>query len=382
MFSHSPSINKVGRLVVCVLIFSFLHAATHKARAHNPDTSYAKLEIGTERLELRLTYDLFTLSKITPIDDDGDHRVSKQELEGHLTQIQQFLSKSVILEIAGMTPGLGKAGDLIWPVSPDEAIHEKDFHAASSLVGLRFTREVDELPEDVTLTFKFFNRFGDRHAVLGKFVLNGVETEVSFNQFEPDFLFDTGYQPPLMRRLLKFCKLGVEHIFFGYDHICFLLALILVAGLKDMVRVITSFTLAHSITLGLATFDVVRLPSRMVEAAVAATIVYVALENVFRSSRPHRWALTFCFGLIHGFAFATVLENLSLPVGSLFRCLLSFNVGVELGQLAVVLLLLPAVMFLQRSTHARVFVRGASGLIALLGVVWFLERVNVIGPWK
>lgn len=342
--------------------------------AHNPDTSYARVEIAPSGVTLKLTYDLFTLSKIVALDEDGDHRVTREELQKHAAEIQDFLSRYIGLEVSGATPGLGRMKGFVWPRDAAEGVAEKDFHSVAALVSFTFERALEDLPEDVTLTFRFFPRFGDRHSVVGKFVYEGRETEVTFNQFEPDYLFDTGYEPPLLKRLIKFGRLGIEHIFFGFDHLCFLFALILVAGVREMVRVITSFTVAHSITLILSVMQVVRLPPRFVEAAVAATIVYVALENLRASPPRHRWRLTFGFGLIHGFAFASVLETLALPSEGLLRCLLSFNVGVELGQVAIVALLFPCVLLLQRWHRGERVIKATSAVLAVVGLVWFINR--------
>ena len=379
-----PSLRNYSRLAFILrgsitLVLLLLGSVEYRLFAHNPDTSYARLEIAPKRLELKLTYDLYTLSKIIPLDDNGDHRITEEELGRHLPQIQEYLASAVELDATGLVPALGNPAGFVWPKDATEGIPEKDFHSAACLVAFRFERAIDDVPEDVTLTFRVFSRFGDRHSVLGKFVYLGKESEVTFNQFEPDYAFETGYEPPLSKRLFKFFKLGVEHIFLGFDHLCFLLALIVVAQIRDLLKIITSFTIAHSITLVLAALDIVRLPARLVEAAVALTIVYVAVENLWPKPRPHRWALTFGFGMIHGFAFASVLEVLGLPSAGLIRCLLSFNVGVEFGQLVIVLLLLPVVLQLGRGRYGPLFVRGISLSLALVGMAWFLDRVFSLG---
>ncbi len=366
-------------LTLCALLLFLAAPSQSQLLAHNPDTSYARLSIGSQKLELKLTFDLLTLGKIAPLDDNQDHRVTRQELEQHLPQIQDFLSKSIELHVADLPSGLGILSGFEWPKDTEDGIAEKDFHSAASLISFRFERTVEDIPPDVTLNFRTFKRFGDRHSVLGKFVYAGSETEVSFNQFEPDFLFDTGYQPPLLNRLLKFFRLGVEHILFGFDHLCFLLALLLTAKFRDMVNVISSFTVAHSITLLLSALNVVSLPSRWVESAVALTIVYVALENILRKSHPNRWILTFCFGLIHGFAFAAVLHNLDLHANGLVRCLLSFNVGVELGQIGLVLIALPILIPILRSQYGPQAIHALSIALLGLGSIWFLDRSLALG---
>jgi hypothetical protein len=256
---------------------------------------------------------------------------------------------------------------------------EPDYHAAASLIHFNFRQPVAETPENVVLTFDFFASFGERHIILGSFDYRGEPHEVTFNRFEPDYDFVTGYETPLWRRLVKFLKLGVEHIFLGYDHIAFLIALIVVSRLKELVKIVTSFTVAHSVTLILATLEVVKLDTRLVETAIAGTIMYVAVENLWVKNTRHRWVLTFFFGLIHGFGFANVLRAMGLPGTGLVRCLLSFNVGVELGQLAIVLVLLPLAWWLGIWRHGRRAMVAISVILALFGAAWFAERAFSLG---
>jgi hydrogenase/urease accessory protein HupE len=179
--------------------------------------------------------------------------------------------------------------------------------------------------------------------------------------------------------LLGFVRLGVEHIWTGYDHLLFLFALLLVCrSFRSMVGIVTCFTLAHSLTLALATFNLVHLPSRFVEGAIAASIFFVGAENLFRQgAEPRgRWAVTFGFGLIHGFGFASVLRDLGLGADrSVIGPLFSFNVGVELGQIAVAAIVLPVIWRLRQMK--RFVDRGVPALsiaVAAAGLFWLLQR--------
>jgi hypothetical protein len=176
-----------------------------------------------------------------------------------------------------------------------------------------------------------------------------------------------------------FLLLGIEHILTGYDHLLFLFALLLVCdGFWAAAKIITGFTVAHSLTLALATFNVVQLPASIVEPLIAASIIYVAVENVFFRSRLRwRYVLTFAFGLIHGLGFAGILRELGLgangtPVaGPLF----SFNLGVELGQLAIAALVLPLFLWVrQKPAFLARGVPALSLLIAAAGAYWLIER--------
>ena len=176
-----------------------------------------------------------------------------------------------------------------------------------------------------------------------------------------------------------FLKLGIEHILFGFDHLAFLLALLLAGSrLREAAKIITSFTVAHSITLGLATFDLVRLPPAIVEPLIAVSIIYVGIENLRGRGTSHRWLLTFGFGLIHGFGFATVLRELGIgDTGPAAAAppLLAFNLGVELGQLAIAALFLPLLWRLrERPSFAPKYAPACSWMILLAGLYWLLER--------
>jgi len=185
---------------------------------------------------------------------------------------------------------------------------------------------------------------------------------------------------------------GVWHIWIGFDHILFLLSLLLPAvlvlqmrrwqgvvnfgaALREVLWVVTSFTAAHSITLSLAALGLVSLPSRLVESAIALSVVLAAANNLWPLVEHRRWLVAFGFGLIHGFGFASVLAELGLPTDALALSLLGFNAGVEVGQMAIVAGFLP-VAFLLRNT--RLYLRGVfvlgSWLTMLVALIWLLER--------
>jgi hydrogenase/urease accessory protein HupE len=176
----------------------------------------------------------------------------------------------------------------------------------------------------------------------------------------------------------EFLVLGVMHIATGYDHLLFLLGLLLVGGtLRSALQIITSFTCAHSITLALATLNVIHISPRIVEPLIAASIVYVGLENLLRPAVKGRWRLTFAFGLIHGCGFASALRELGVGTNGLgiVTPLLSFNLGVELGQLTIAALVLPVIWKFRASPVLvqRVAPIG-SALIVIAGSCWLVQR--------
>jgi len=187
---------------------------------------------------------------------------------------------------------------------------------------------------------------------------------------------------PQQSGFFAFLELGIEHILTGYDHLLFLAGLLVVCrGVRSALIIITSFTLAHSVTLALAGLGIVTLSSTIVEPLIAASIVFVGLENLWRwhadREPPRRWLLTLCFGLIHGFGFASALQEAGLPRGfEIVKPLLAFNLGVETGQLAVAAIFLPLVFVLRRyAWFAKRGVLFVSLLVATAGLFWLIERV-------
>ncbi len=176
--------------------------------------------------------------------------------------------------------------------------------------------------------------------------------------------------------LREFIPLGIEHIWTGYDHIAFLLALIVIGlSWKEALKIITAFTVAHSITLLLAALQIVRLDSRFVESVIALSICYVAVENLFRRKANYRWLIAFSFGLVHGFGFASALQELIVGKSNLLLSVLSFNAGVEIGQLTIVSIMLPILYLLTKKFELRIITMAASAAIFIFGFTWLIERV-------
>ena len=174
-----------------------------------------------------------------------------------------------------------------------------------------------------------------------------------------------------------FVGLGIEHIIGGIDHLLFLLALLaLSTSLWQTVKIVTAFTVAHSITLSLAALGLVDVPSSIVEPLIAASIVWVAVENlVAPAGGARRWLIAAVFGLVHGLGFASALAELGLPREALVRALVGFNVGVELGQLAFVVVILPPLVWASRPGRLPRLPQVLSVIVALVGAVWLVERL-------
>jgi hypothetical protein len=213
-------------------------------------------------------------------------------------------------------------------------------------------------------------------------VLGGTAGENSFHV----------YAPSQWREFTEYLKGGVRHILGGTDHLLFLLSLLLPAvllrrgghwepvsqarpALISVLKVVTAFTLAHSITLTLAALDIVRLPTRLTESVIAASIIVAALNNIFPVVTEARTRIAFAFGLLHGFGFASVLSEMGLPQGARLLSLLGFNLGIETGQLAVVLVVMPLAYLMRASLlYRRALLPWGSTAIASLALVWLVQR--------
>jgi HupE / UreJ protein len=205
------------------------------------------------------------------------------------------------------------------------------------------------------------------------------ERELALDRNVPEVAL-SGAGSSLLQVVGRFVQSGIEHIFLGYDHLAFLLAVILWGrSLWPLVKVVTAFTIAHSVTLSLAVLDIVRLSSFVVEPLIAATIVFVAAENFFVHDIRKRWRVTFVLGLVHGFGFAGALREYGLPDNAVVPALVAFNIGVEIGQVMILALIFPLLLWSDRiggranERHPAV-VYISSAVILVFGLYWLMER--------
>ncbi|WP_426241377.1 HupE/UreJ family protein [Nocardioides sp. LHG3406-4] len=222
----------------------------------------------------------------------------------------------------------------------------------------------------------------DGHLNLVEYDLGDVSGEAIFDWDVTDIVAG---DRAAVASIVRFVTLGFEHILTGLDHVLFVVALMLGAtSIRSLAKVVTMFTLAHSLTLGLAALGWVNLPADIVEPLIAVSIVYVAIDSLLAGRVRHRLAVVFAFGLLHGLGFASTLQFTDTLSWSLLGSLASFNVGIELGQAALVLLVFPVVLLSRRlPTIRRVPLAtavhvGATVVVAGLGLVWFAERVALV----
>lgn len=252
--------------------------------------------------------------------------------------------------------------------------------------GSRLQRRTIEVPGGLAgRTIEFVGLEGTITDVLAR--ISGPENRYLTTMVRPSAPRLTAEAPPgAFAIAMTYLLSGAEHILFGIDHLLFVAALLLIVrDWRMMVKTITAFTIAHSITLGLSTFGLVKLPSRPVETMIALSIMLVAVEAVRRErgktsiSISWPWVVAFAFGLLHGFGFAGALVELGLPQGDIPLALLSFNIGVEIGQLLFIGLVVLAVTALQRMiAMPRQAVTVCAYAIGILASFWTFERLSTV----
>jgi HupE / UreJ protein len=236
--------------------------------------------------------------------------------------------------------------------------------------------------EPVEIRLGFVARMLPGHVHVARALVGGSAEELVVDARHEAFRVEV--RSSSWARAARFVRVGFEHIFSGWDHVAFLLGLLLASGrLRDVMRVVTSFTVGHAATLALATFGVVAPPAALIEPLIAASVVYVGVENLLElrrsSARPRRrWPIALAFGLVHGFGFAGALGELELERAGLAKALFSFNLGVELGQAAIVALAFPLLASLRRRPAlGTAGLPVGSAMVGCAGLVWLVRRI----PW-
>lgn len=344
--------------------------------AHEINTSYSVVSVRSDSVRLILSIDEADLIRLDPqIDVNGDGLLYRDEVRGGGEAMALKLQDRLSTEVDGE------------PHTPEMLSAAPEVDVDGNLF-LRIVYDVplaDEPPATLVLDLEKFLQAPllDEHKNLVRVFVASDQPELLavLSASSPVGRFQLREEVDLLAQVMHFVWLGVEHIFIGYDHIMFLAALIVIGSrLGPLVKIVSAFTVAHSITLILAALEIVSLPTRWVEAGIALSIAYVALENFWirgasHRGASHRWMLTFAFGFVHGFGFANVLRDLGLPSQGLVSSLLAFNVGVEIGQVVIVAILLPGILWAAKHGHQQRLVQVASAVILLFGVGWFVERV-------
>ena len=345
--------------VICLFL-----CAGRTAWAHDPGLSAAEVRIGGDSVSVHLSIASSDLEKLLAVDLDQDGRFSKDELDSSRSKLEGFARDA--LEI-WFSDHRAPTTTVDFRLDQTTAIDFQITHVREEGSALRIRSTA--ITSFARGHREYVSVFDERGTKLGEKILDAAN---------PEFELSTN---PLSLNpacsFVAFVRLGIEHILTGYDHLIFLLGLLLAgASFRNVAKIITSFTVAHSITLALSTFDLVRIPHGVVEPLIAVSIVYVGLENIFRRDLKWRWLLTFGFGLVHGFGFASALRELGIGSGTgATMPLVSFNLGVEMGQMAIAAIVLPFIWkFRERPVFVTRFAPVFSILISIAGACWLIER--------
>jgi hypothetical protein len=361
------------------LLALLLVALAGPALAHKPSDSYLALFADGQSLHGQWDIALRDLEYAIGLDADGDGAITWGELKARQAQVDAYALARLALRADGRACRL----------RPTE--HLVDDHSDGAYAVLRFAADCEVAAyKAIEVEYSLFFDLDPTHRGLLRVQHGGDTTTAVLGPDRPKLELRAEGRPR-WRQFLDYAGEGVWHIWIGFDHILFLLSLLLPAVFVwrsrwdpaerfsttfwDVFKVATAFTVAHSITLSLAALSVIQLPSRLVESAIALSVVLAALNNVWPVVHGGRWLVAFGFGLVHGFGFASVLTDLGLPQGTLLLALVGFNLGVEGGQLTIIAAFLPLAFALRRTWLYRrlVFVAG-SGAIALVAGVWLVER--------
>jgi len=367
-------------MIARILFALCLPSVATTALAHKPSDSYLTLRIDETTIDGQWDIALRDLDAVLDLDGNADGRIDWGELRRRFAEIDAYAQSHLALSLAGASCPLSIAD------------HEVDRHSDGGYVVLILhaacPSRVDALAVDYSLLFDI----DAQHRGLLK--LESGSGSVASAVFSASSRRQSLAPAELsaFRQFRAYVADGIQHIAAGFDHLLFLVALLLPSvlvrngrrwvpvtsfprALRSVAGTVTAFTAAHSVTLSLATLSIVSLPSRLVESLIALSVLLTAVDNIWPILPRRRWQVAFAFGLLHGFGFASVLMDLKLPPSSLALSLFGFNVGVEIGQLVLVLVLVPLVYLVRDTrTYPRAGLTFASLFIALLSSGWLIER--------
>jgi len=375
-----------GSPPACLLLLAALLCTP--AWAHKPSDSYLTLRGEADAIAVRWDIALRDLDYVLQLDRDGNGELTWGEVRQRSADIDKLATAKLAFSSQGASCPLQSTGPLML-----------DKHSDGTYAVLSLRARCDKLAGAVQVRYAMLFDVDPTHRGLVQWTPAGAAAPQPLV-----FAADSATQDLKLtatsgwETLRQYVAEGIWHIWIGFDHILFLVALLLPAVLVrrddrwsptaslraasvDVLKVVTAFTVAHSITLSLAVLGFVSLPSRVVESVIAASVVLAALNNLRGTVDRKRWVMAFLFGLVHGFGFASVLADLGLPQGALALALVGFNLGVEIGQLAIVAAFLPVAYLLRATRFYRIGVlRFGSLAVALVAAWWFVQRAFDLAP--
>ena len=361
------------------MILVLLVLLTQSANAHKPSDSYLRIAGGDDTLSIQWDIALKDLDFLLGIDANQNGEITWGEVKARRQAITDYALRHLEVQ-SGEQVGQLEVRDL-----------QITQHSDGAYAVLFMDCDLPGDAEKLDVQYSLFFDVDPTHRGLVRYTNGDVQSGYVLSPEQASAIIDTSHSG-LWRMLIEYIREGVWHIWIGFDHILFLISLLLPAVLirhnkkwetvdafrpawKSVLKIVTLFTIAHSITLWLAVMQYVTLPSRFVEATIAFSIIVTALHNLFPVIRVPGGVIAFVFGLVHGFGFANVLVELGLGSATLAVSLFGFNVGVEIGQLAIVAVFLPLAYLLRDTAFYRwVIFTAGSIAIMILAAIWFCER--------
>ena len=364
----------------------FLWMPPMSVQAHDPGLSSAVVRLSPTSLQASLGFSIIDIGEIVELDRNRDGSLTKEELAEAKIELEQIAAEA--LEVRFNDESITATNASCAFDDQQNATVDLMFPGKSFSKLVVRSKWIALMQPGHRQFLSLQNPYGQ---VLAERLLsaNSDSITIQMDVTPPEFAGAPAEPPPVARAVddrakqntfWDFLVMGVEHIWIGYDHLLFLFGLLIVTrNFVSSAKIITCFTVAHSITLAVATLSTVQMPSNIVEPLIAASIVYVGIENILRGDDPKgRWLLTFAFGLIHGFGFASVLRELGVgkTSGGITVPLVGFNLGVEIGQIIIAAVALP-IMWKLRTHPAfiRRWIPACSVLVAVMGGIWFVQRV-------
>ena len=359
-------------LIVLMLVSPF-------AWSHKSSDSFINLTVTNETITGRWDIALRDLEYALFLDGDGDGEITWFELRTRYQDIKNYAFDRLRVN-NNSVECVKKTGQL-----------QVDHHSDGAYAVMNFNLQCSSPVNQLKITYQLLFDLDPTHRGL---VQISKDQSTEFIVFSPENqqLEINVSSPNQWQTFHQFLSEGVWHIWIGYDHILFLLCLLLPSVVRktstgwiqndhftrtlwQVGKIVSAFTIAHSITLALAVLQMVNLSTRLVESGIAFSVILVAVNNLYPFFSERVWLVAFGFGLIHGFGFASVLSDLGLTMTNLGTALISFNLGVELGQLAIMSIFLPIAYCLRNYWfYKRVVLYAGSHAIMLLAMVWFLQR--------
>ncbi len=373
------------RILIIAIVVAFaaisLTFSSRPALAHKASDSYLKIRGDQSELGVQWHIAIKDLELLIGVDSNRDGDVTWGELKAKQTEIAAHALSHLKMWL-DERPCEFEVTEMLFTE-----------HSDGGYAVLNLSPSVSSAAEAFKIEYSFLFDVDPTHRGLVLFEANEVPATYVLSPTQSTIEFNAG-DASLWSALVDYTKEGVWHIWIGFDHILFLISLLLPAVLirksnqwqpvdrfkpafRSVLKIVTVFTIAHSITLWLAVMQYVTLPSRLVESAIAFSIIVTAFNNLFPLLKIPGWAIAFVFGLIHGFGFANVLLDLGLSSMTLGISLFGFNIGVELGQLAIVAVFLPLAFMIRKTKFYELAVlKLGSILIACIAAIWLLERVG------